>query len=208
MKKVISLIVLAIMVILPIKVNAAYSFEFKEIAEDDTTLTTEISVTITDSSTLSQIGGTLNMHHVTLGSVTMVDSSWANQSSGNTLLFKASSNVGAGTYKIATVVFNKDGNATATDPCYVNWTPCTDETGSFVCGNTPIEITETYVCKVVDGKYYGKNGTVVTEDVYNSECVSNPQTGNFLPYVVIASGIALAAIVFTVSRKNNKLYKI
>ncbi len=208
MKKVISLIVLAIMVILPMKVNAAYSFDFKEVAEDDTTLTTEISVTITGSSTLSQIGGTLTMRHVTLGSVTMTDTSWTNVSTGSSLLFKAESNVGAGTYKIATVIFNKDGSATATDPCYVNWTPCTDETGSFVCGNTPIEISETYVCRNVDGTFYGKNGTVVTEEVYNSECVSNPQTGNFLPYVVILTGIALAVVVFTVSRRNNKLYKI
>lgn len=208
MKKVIGLIVLAIMVILPMKVNAAYSFEFKEIAEDDTTLTTEISVTITGSSTLSQIGGTLNMKHLTLGSVTMTDTNWTNISTGTSLLFKASTNMGAGTYKIATVTFNKDGSATATDPCYVNWTPCTNETGSFVCGNTPVEIAETYVCRVVNGTYYGKNGTVVTEDVYNSECVSNPQTGNFLPYIVIVTGIALAVIVFTVSRRNNKLYKI
>lgn len=208
MKKVIGLIVLAVMVILPMKVNAGYSFDFKEVAQDDTTLTTEISVTITGTSTLSQIGGTLTMKHVTLKSVTVADSKWTNVSSGSTLLFKAASNVGAGTYKIATVVFQKDNTATATDPCYVNWTPCTDETGSFVCGNTPIEIKETYTCKVVDGKYYGKNGAEVTEAVYNSECVSNPQTGNFLPYVVIIAGIALAVGVFTISRKNNKLYKI
>ncbi len=208
MKKVIGLIALALMIILPTKVYADYSFEFKEVAETDTTLTTEISVTITGSSTLSQIGGTLTMKHVTLGTVTMASSTWQNASSGNMLAFKASSNVGAGTYKIATIVFNKDGSATVTDPCYVNWTPCTDETGSFVCGSTPIEVKEPTTCKVVDGKYYGKNGQEVTEAVYNSECVSNPQTGNFVPYVVILAGIALAVIVFTVSRKNNKLYKI
>lgn len=208
MKKIIGLIVLAIMVILPMKVNAGYSFEFKEIAQDDTTLTTEISVTLTGTSTLNQIGGNLTMKHVTIKSVTMADAKWTNSSTGSSLLFKSSSSIGAGTYKIATVVFQKDGTATATDPCYVNWIPCVDENGQVNCKDEPIVVTETYVCKVVNGKYYGKSGTEVTEAVYNSECVSNPQTGSFLPYVVIAAGIALAVGVFTVSRKNNKLYKI
>lgn len=208
MKKVIGLIVLAIMVMLPMKVNAGYSFEFKEVSENDTTLTAEISVTITGDSTLSQIGGTLTMNHLTLGSVTMNDTNWTNVSTGNSLLFKAASNIGAGTYKLATVVFQKDGTATSDDECSANWIPCTDESGSFVCGNTKIEITETYICKVVDGVYYGVDGDVVTEAEYNEECVTNPQTGSFLPYVVIAAGVALAIGAFTVSRKNNKLYKI
>ena len=210
MKKVMGLIVLAIMIILPMKVNAAYSIEFKKVAEDDanSTLTTEIILTVTGNSTLSQIGGQLEMKHVTLGSITVTDSKWTNVSSGNTLSFTASSSVGAGTYKIATIIFNKDGTATADDNCYVGFTACADETGSLICTDNKIEITETYICKVVNGTYYGKSGNVVTEDVYNKECVSNPQTGNFLPYIVIASGIALAVVVFTVSRRNNKLYKI
>ena len=208
MKKVISLIVLAIMVMLPMRVNASMAFEFIKVAEDDTSLTAEISVTLTGDTTLSQIGGTLTMNHVTLGSVTMADTNWTNVSTGNSLLFKASQSIGAGTYKIATVVFQKDGTATAEDDCSVDWIPCTDESGSFVCGNSKIEIEDVYICKIVNGVYYGNDGNVVTEEEYNEECVDNPQTGNFLPYVVIGAGIALAVGAFTVSRKNNKLYKI
>ena len=210
MKKVIGLIVLAIMVILPMNVHAGYEFGFdkNESTETDTSFTVDLSITITGSTTLSKIGGTVVMEHVTLGDITVTDSRFTNASTGNTLLFTSSEKLTAGTYKIATITFKKDGTATATDRCYVNWTPCIDESGSFVCTDTKIEIEEDYTCKIVDGKYYGKNGTEVTEEVYNEECVNNPQTGNFLPYVVIAAGIALAVGVFTVSRKNNKLYKI
>lgn len=208
MKKVIGLIVLAIMVILPMNVHAGYSFEFKETAETDTTLTAELTVTLTGTSTLSKIGGNLTMKHVTLSKIEVADSRFTDASTGNTLLFNSSEKLTAGTYKIATVTFTKDGTATVDDECYVAWTPCVDETGSFVCQDTVVEVEEDLTCKIVDGKYYGKNGTEVTEEVYNSECVSNPQTGNFLPYVVIIAGIALAVGVFTVSRKNNTLYKI
>lgn len=208
MKKVIGLIVLAIMVILPMNVHAGYSFEFKKTSETETTLTAEISVTLTGSSTLSKIGGNLVMKHVTLSQVTVADSKFTDVSTGNTLLFKSSEKLTAGTYKIATITFAKDGTATADDECYVGWTPCIDETGSFVCQDTTIVIEEDKTCKIVDGKYYGKDGNEVTEEVYNKECVTNPQTGSFVPYVVIAAGIALAVGVFTVSRKNNTLYKI
>lgn len=36
----------------------------------------------------------------------------------------------------------------------------------------------------------------------------NPKTGNVLPYAVIGVGMALAGVVYYVTRKNNKLYNI
>lgn len=38
--------------------------------------------------------------------------------------------------------------------------------------------------------------------------VKNPKTGNALPYAVIGAGIVIAGVVYYVTRKNTKLYKI
>lgn len=52
----------------------------------------------------------------------------------------------------------------------------------------------TFVCK-------GKTVTVTPP-------VSNPKTGNALPYAVIGAGIVIAGAVYYITRKNTKLYKI
>lgn len=209
MKKILGAIALAIMVALPMKVNADLSFQFNCEAMDQTTRTKtcEIVGTASGTSTISRFNGTLELRHLTIKTIT-ANSPWTNSSNGTNLVFSAPSNVSNQTFKIATIVFDVDEGVTSEDTCYAAFTPCVDENGNFACSSDKIEITPTYTCKVVNGKYYGKNGNEVTEEVYNSECVSNPQTGSFLPYVVIVSGIALAVTVFTISRKNNKLYKI
>ncbi len=206
MKRVIGLIIFAMMVILPTTVNAAgYNWSMKS-TQDDSTVTIELSITINNKS-YTKIGGNFTLSHLTLDSITP-ESGWTYEASGNTLTFTNPAGITNGTYKIATIVFKKDGLATENDKCNVTWNGCVDEEGSYICEDQPVTYTETYTCRVVNGKYYGKNGTEVTEAVYNSECVTNPKTGSFLPYIALGTGLVLAGVVFAISRKNNKLYKI
>lgn len=209
MKRVIGLIVLAMMVVLPMKVNAALDFsgftcDDKVTAADGTvTKTCYIIGKATNGSSISKFSGTLTLQNMSIKEIKASDP-WTNYSSGTSLSFTSSTNVSSESFTIATIVFTVDNTA---EKCAVQLIPCYTEDGTYGCGNT-VEVTENYTCKVVDGKYYGKNGVEVTEAVYNSECVTNPQTGSFMPYIVIVAGIALAVGVFTISRKNTKLYKI
>lgn len=223
MKKVIGLIVLAMMVVLPMSVKADIIFEesvknpnkglpgskdgFYCDAIDKTTNTKTCYIVgrLTGGSTISSFSGTLEMHYLTLKSITP-SSPWTNESVGTNLKFTASSPVSSAQFTIATLVFDVAPDYVP-NGCYVNLSPCYDENGNYGCGNK-ITVEESYTCRVVGGKYYGKNGNEVTEAVYNAECVSNPQTGSSMPYLVIVAGIVLAVGVFTISRKNTKLYKI
>ena len=182
MKRVLGLIVLAMMVVLPMKVNAALDFsgftcdDKVTAADGSVTKTCYITGKATNGSSISTFTGT----------------------------FTSQTPVSSSSFTIATIVFSVDNTA---EKCAVQLIPCYDESGNFGCGNA-VEVTEEQFCKVVDGTYYGKDGSVVTADVYNAQCVTNPQTGNFVPYVVIIAGIALAVGVFVISRKNTKLYRI
>lgn len=81
-------------------------------------------------------------------------------------------------------------------------------------------------CSNVNGKYFDNNGKLVTEDEYKAACEGtnpvnpsnpddepnnkpdNPQTGNVVPYIAIAGGLAAIAGVYFISKKSNKIYKI
>lgn len=220
MKKLFGLIVLAIMVILPMSVNAA-TIGGSINCGSDTKLATPVgnythSKTCSIKATVSEASintflasfkydsSIIKINAVTPSGV------WGEPSSSTTttgvaLTFKTSSSVATDS-DVATVVFYIDKSDPNKD-CTIKFTPCYDENGTNKCGEEII-VTETPKCKIENGKYYGKDGSVVTKEVYEEECQGNKQTGSFMPYAVIASGIALAVIVYTVSRKNNKLYKI
>lgn len=53
-----------------------------------------------------------------------------------------------------------------------------------------------------------EDNEVQTNDVSQKEEIENPQTGSFVSYLVIVGGIVLAVVIFIISRKNTKLYKI
>ena len=207
MKRVMGLIVLAIMVVLPISVNAELSGKYSFNCTEDKvahTMTCSINADVSGKS-LTKFSGILTLGPaVSIKSITPNDT-WTDESNGTNLNFSTSSGK-IGTFKIATIVFDIKADSPDKD-CTVSLMPCATEDGLYGCGSE-IKVTEGYTCKVVDGKYYGKNGNEVTAEVYNAECVNNPQTGNFVPYVVIIAGIALAVGVFTISRKNTKLYKL
>jgi hypothetical protein len=210
MKKLISLVVFAIMVVLPISVKASgvsYGISCDVMDETTRTKTCEIYGTSTGSSSVTSFQATLGLTNVSVKTITAA-APWVSSSSGTNLVFKSSTAVSGTNFKIATIVFDVAEGTTSESNCKIELNVCSDANGEFTCEEETVTATPTYSCKVVNGTYYGSDGSVVTEEEYNSACVSNPQTGNFLPYAVIAAGVVLAIAVFTVSRKNNKLYKI
>ncbi len=209
MKKVLSLFVLAMMVILPMKVNAALDFsgfycdDKVEAADGTVTKTCYIVGKATNGSSINKFTGTLTLQNMSIKSIT-ASNPWTDNSTGTNLDFTASQSVSSSSFTIATIVFTVNNKA---EKCAVQLIPCYTEDGKNGCGNS-VQVTEEHICKVVDGTYYGEDGSEVTAEEYAAQCVSNPQTGNFVPYIVIIAGIALAVGVFTISRKNTKLYKI
>ncbi len=206
MKKILGTIALAMMVLLPITVNAAIggNITCDDLDQDTKTKTCYITGSATNGDSLTEYTGTLKLVNAAIVSITPA-SGWTDASSGTNLKFTSSTEVSGSSFKVATIVFSYTG--TAGEKCTITFTPCYTSDGEYTCG-TPTSVEESYTCKVVNGTYYGKDGSVVTADVYNSECADNPQTGSFVPYAVIISGLALAVVVFTVSRRNTKLYKI
>lgn len=223
MKKVIGLIVLAMVVILPIKANAA---EFRVYMDCPTTsdgklditwadsekltgaITCQVKADLTSGASLKEMKLTITPTDPKIVSVRSAKGSgtWAATVTPKTseyeVAFTSTQAASGSVVTIGSVVIDVK-KAAVTDNCDFSYTPCV---GSSCFDKVIIE--EKYTCKIVNGTYYGKNGNVVTEEVYNAECVTNPQTGNFVPYALIAAGIALAIGVFTISRKNTKLYKI
>jgi len=219
MKKLLGLIVLAIMVILPMNVNAAVGGSIE--CTKDAALTTpvgnythsktcKIKATVSGTSINSFLARFNFDNSIIKINAVNPSGAWGQPTTtaitgGVELTFKASNSLSADS-DVALVTFYIDKSDPNKD-CTIKFTPCFDENGNNKCGEEVI-ITETPKCKVENGTYYGKDGSVVTKETYDAECTENKKTGSFMPYAVIASGIALAVIVYTVSRKNNKLYKI
>lgn len=109
----------------------------------------------------------------------------------------ASSGDAKGNILVATITLDAT-SATSTDTCTIGLktAPTPEEPANPTC--------------TIDGNtYYCADGTVCTEEEYIAQCENpeNPQTGSFLPYVVIIGGIGLAAVLYLVSKKN-KIYHV
>ncbi len=74
--------------------------------------------------------------------------------------------------------------------------------------NSANSTNTTNKCKTNNGIYYGKNGTEVTEEVYNKECINNPQTGSFIPITLFIIGIVISLTILVKTFQSNKFYKI
>ncbi len=221
MKKILGIITLAMLIALPMSVNAGFSFgdNCTELDPTTRTKTCEFLLNTTGDTSFTKFSMNLELKNLTIKSQ-VANSPWENlkvtdgQATGeitkHTLTVSSATPVKGTKQKIVTMVFEAKEGTTKDSECYIKYEPCADENGQFTCLNqrevTPP--TETYKCKNVNGTYYDNNGKVVTETEYNAACVTNPKTGNFLPYVVVGAGIIIAISVFAITRKNNRLYKI
>lgn len=65
------------------------------------------------------------------------------------------------------------------------------------------------VCTIESGKYYCKNAQECTKEQYDSECTpENPQTGSFVPYIVVLGGIGVAGAFYLIAHKKSKIYHV
>ena len=93
MKKLLNLLVLMCLLVLPMSVKAAISFENgfkcdKKVYETDgsATMTCYVGVNATNNSTLSRFTGTLQLENLTIKSIT-ANSPWTDYSNGTNLSF-------------------------------------------------------------------------------------------------------------------------
>ena len=170
-KKFLGFMALAVLVILPIKANAAsygigWSDTCKEDPNDSNYCTVTITGTISDGGSISTaLAATMTLQGLEYDSA-QGSGNWLVTVSGTEITMTPSSPETNSQFTVGTIRFKKIS------------TPCKAE---FVCE--------------------GKKTTVTPP-------VTNPKTGNALPYAVIGAGIVIAGAVYYVTRKNTKLYKI
>lgn len=168
-KRFLVFIVMAMLLVLPIKANAAsYSLSYEESQDSDGNTLVTVKGAQTDHTSYSF---TVDM---TLNNMELIDAqgsgNWTITVSGTTLTFTSNTPETSSEFTLGTLKFKK---VNAAEKCDVLFT-CNGETKK------------------------------VTPD----KPVTNPKTGNVLPYAVIVSGLVIAGTVYYVTRKNTKLYKI
>ena len=62
------------------------------------------------------------------------------------------------------------------------------------------------ICREENGKYYGKDGSEITKEQYEKDCI--PKTGSFASYAVLAAGALIALSAITIAKKHNKFYRV
>ena len=172
-KKFLGFMALAVLVILPIKANAAsygigWSNSCTPDPNDKDYCTVTITGTISDGGSISTaLAATMTLQNMEYISAEG-SGNWLVTVSGAEITMTPSSPEANSQFTIGTLRFKKINSA---EKCKV-------------------EIT----CE-------GKKTTVTPP-------VTNPKTGNALPYAVIGAGIVIAGAVYYVTRKNTKLCKI
>lgn len=64
-------------------------------------------------------------------------------------------------------------------------------------------------CRVENNKYYCQDGEECSKAEYDEKCVpNNPQTGSFVPYVVVLGGLGVAGALYFTTRKKAKIYHV
>ena len=64
-------------------------------------------------------------------------------------------------------------------------------------------------CRVENNKYYCEDGAECSKAEYDEKCVpSNPQTGSFVPYLVVLGGLGVAGALYFTTRKKAKIYHV
>lgn len=120
--------------------------------------------------------------------------------SGNNITFEFSNRTGVeagNTVLLAGVTFKVDNTA---EDCHLTLKKFADTEPDEPTPNTPP------ACRVEGGKYYCKNAQECTKAEYESQCV--PETGSFIPYLVVLIGIGIAGALYFITRKKAKIYNV
>lgn len=221
MKKIISIIALAIMIVIPFNVKAAGDLSVTdECTKNEATrtetcvfyMTTTGDVSLTTFSfnfTLTNLSIKSSANNTPWKTPTITPGEVSGEISKYTVGLQSDTPVKGTKQKMITIVFELAEGLTEFDKCKIDYEICADDTGKFVCKSETVTVEQKKPsCKIENGKWYDKNGKEVTETEYNASCVTNPKTGNFLPYTIVGAGIVLIISVFAITRKNNKMYKI
>jgi len=237
MKKIYGIIILAISLFLPVVVNAASGENFIASDYEMTTTSlggaTQTLNKDTNGNAIAYLGVSVNSGTVYEFNVTLYlnnltylnvieESGWVgtivNNGDGTlTARYTNATGVTAGKHRIAALTLKAVNTA---EVCSMNLQNLTSAPKCEIVNNVYYNksgavVTETeyykdcHPCEIVDGKYRGPNGEELTKEQFEVACpINNPQTGNFLPYFVIIAGIALAAGVYTITRRNSKIYNV
>ena len=91
--------------------------------------------------------------------------------------------------------------------CYCNGNVCYGKNGTEVTKEQyDSECGDAKICREENGKYYGKDGVEVTKEQFEKECI--PKTGSFASYAVLAAGALIALSAITIAKKHNKFYRV
>lgn len=116
--------------------------------------------------------------------------------SGNTIKFDLTNKTGIAAGNTVVMVKITFKVTSINDPCSIKITK-----------TTPGTVTKS--CVVESGKYYCKAGAECTKTEYEKECTpENPQTGSFVPYVVVIAGLGIAGAFYFMTRKKAKIYHV
>lgn len=160
MKKIFMTILIIVAILAPVRVNAAIDFTgyYCDPKQDlgDGTFYMTCHIVVTSTEEINQVSGTLILTNVTLESIKTYDDWTSDNGLSSNVSFHA--NTGhSGTFTIADLVFTGD---LSDEECEASFMP---DHGSY-------EEPEVLVCAILDGVYYGENGTVVSEEEYYEQC--------------------------------------
>ena len=160
MRKLFLVFLMVVAVFAPISVNAAVDFTgyYCDPKQDlgDGTFYMTCHIVVTSTEEINQVSGQLILTNVILESIKTYDDWTSNNGLSSNVEFTASSGH-TGTYTVADLLFTGDLSA---EECEA----------SFMPDSAIYEEPEIHVCKIVDGTYYGEDGTVVTEEEYYEQC--------------------------------------
>lgn len=159
MKKLLAVLLVLSAIIIPTNVTAkSYNFggyycDEKQPLDNGTFYMTCHIVATTDFE-VNHIKGKLILKNVTLESI-KTSSDWTSNNGLSTNVDFTSASTHSGSFSVADLVFS--GNL-SDEECEASFEPIIAEK------------VEKKVCAIIDGEYYGKNGTKVEEETYFEEC--------------------------------------
>lgn len=166
MKKLFSILICLCAILAPLKVEAkSYNFggyycDAKQKLDNNTFYMTCHIIVSTDFN-INHIKGNLILKNVTLTDI-RTNSDWTNNNGLSSSVDFTSKTTHNGNISVADLIFT--GNLSDTE-CEASFEPIIAEEVK-----TTVTPSTNPTCALVDNEYYGKNGTIVTEERYYEEC--------------------------------------